>query len=89
MGRNLSAHTPGLAKDQWHRVGWVDGCLYLVLHTVFLSISSWKDAPAFVPNLVRDVLQPAKTMTNSGMVRSGLSPDPNCLPDGPVPVQWL
>lgn len=61
-----SAHTPGLAKVQWHRVGWVDGCLYLVLHTVFLSISSWKDAPAFVPDLVRDVLQQAKTMTNSG-----------------------
>lgn len=52
-GKKLISSTPGLAKVQWHRVGWVDGCLCLVLHTVFLSVSSWKDAPAFVPDLVR------------------------------------
>lgn len=49
------------------------------LHTVFLSVSSWKDTPAFVAGLLRDVLQSAVAVTSSGMDRSGLAPDPNII----------
>lgn len=40
--------------------------------------SSWKDVPAFVPGLER-CFQAVTAMTNSGINRAGLAPDPNLI----------